>query len=203
MKRKPAKRQVLKRFRQFKRVTPEIIKAGTWYALKVAPQKEGRVMDDLHDRDVTAYVPVRVEYRWRNKFDKGKREKKQPFRFPAMRGYVFVNSDAPDFWAKLSQIENTLGVVGCFGKPLTIPHAQLVHIAKCWPNGLQQPENTAYMQTGGEFAAGDEVVALAGPFADTKVTVVEVSGLKSTIRALMFGQMMDIEVRTMDFVKAG
>lgn len=194
--------------RHHPKITSDIILERYWYALRVASQKEFVTQDLLKERGLMTYVPVRKEWRHRNKFDKAKRQK-QLVSFPEAVGYVFVGftpnqlwRDQVPYWLKLFDISTVVGVVGFENRPMLIDRMKLVAWSRIHPNGLQRPNKEAYMRTHREFEEGDIVRVCAGPFVDHEVPVVSIDEGKSTVLIELFGTEREVVVETFDLEKA-
>ncbi|MBO6755459.1 MAG: hypothetical protein JJ902_03980 [Roseibium sp.] len=193
--------------RRHPKITPDLIHARHWYALRVKSQKEFVTQDLLKERGLMTYVPVRKEWRHRNKFDRAKKHK-ELISFPEAVGYVFVGftpnqlwQGAVPHWLKIFELPTVKGVVGINSRPARIPPVRLSAWAKVHPNGVQRPDKEAYMRTHKEFKEGDTARICNGPFADKEVPVKSIEGIKTTVILEVFGSWREIVVDTFDLEK--
>lgn len=189
------------------RITPEIIEGHLWYALRVAPQCEFKSQDMLADMGLVSFIPTRMEYRHRNKYDRAKRRKIEKF-YPILVGYCLVgftlNQLAPGNvpnWVRIFDLAPIKSVVGFDGRPRTVRKDALIEIARRWPNGLTKPDTEAYMRTHCEFGVGDFVRISSGPFEGQVVPVLEIRKARSWVEADLFDTKHRIEVPTYDLEK--
>lgn len=176
-----------------------------WFALQVPPQKEFAAQAILHKKGIDTYVPVRKEWRRRNKYSKAKELRS----FPVAPRYVFAGfpSRVP-LWFDLFSLPIITGVVGLNGTPKPIPYRHtekapgLRGIMDKWPNGIVAPKEQRFMQTHGEFEVGDSVEILSGPFEGQKVPVVEIKGGDALVHMMLFGSVQEVKMALENLVKA-
>lgn len=182
------------------KIKPETVDRYDWYALRVSPQTEFVTQDILKQRGILTYVPVRKEWRFRNKFDKAKKQKKL-MSYPESVGYVFMASHKgfePN-WLMLGNTNNINGVVGVNGIPRRISCNQLHNFVKAFPNGIQRPAYEKHMNTGREFKVGDTVRPASGPFQHVHINVVEITDSgKVPFIVEMFGKDQSFEFEAWD-----
>ena len=174
-----------------------------WYMLLTKPQMEFAAEADLRRRGLRAVAPCRIEYRWRNRYERGRREKKKPKRLSLMPGYVAVHLAEPVNWYAILGPDAPIGirgVVGWDGRPRPIPASQADQFESM---SVVAPEAQAWMQTGEEFAAGDTVKVAFGPLGGQIGKVERVSGKKATILIERFGGQVASEIETYGLARAG
>lgn len=188
------------------KITPEIIQRHTWYALKVLSQKEFVAQAMLKERGLLTYVPVRKEWRHKNRYDKA-RMKKVLVSYPQAYGYVLVGFTdrqmAPGnipYWLRLFSIPVIRGVVGIEleRKPVALDHASLIELSKRFPNGMQRPDHEAFMRTHREFKPGDTVTNPNGPFDGHMLKVISIKGMKTKAIAQLFGAEHEVTLNAFD-----
>lgn len=205
---RPSVRPPTKTGRKHPKITPEIIDARVWYALRVVSQKEFTVQDVMQSKGIMTYVPVRKEWRHRNKFDRVKKIKTLKS-YPETVGYVFagftpnqlVEQNIPN-WLSIFEIPSVTGVVGTQGRPLRIVGDSLKELAAKHPNGLQRPNHEQYMRTHKEFEEGDTVVICSGPFQGHQVKVIEINEDKAKLPIEFLGETHIVEIECFDLERA-
>ena len=198
---------VKKHFRHPK-LSPEMIDQRVWYALRVESQKEFVTQRILQILGLMSYVPVRREWRHKNKFDKSTNKPKTLFSFPETVGYVFVGF-APNqlvtgnipHWLKLFKVFTIKAAIGVAGRPLQVDPESLKRLAKQYPNGLQRPNREQYMRTYKEFKEGDDVRICSGPFEGHVVPVKEIKEGHATLPVKFLGVEREIIMPTFDLEK--
>lgn len=181
----------------------ERLAALHWYALQTPPQKEIVAQIILETRGVEAYLPVREEWRRKNKYTK----EKQLRQFPEMPRYVFAGFD-PGFssWRHwLHRIPVITGVVGLDGEPRRIVFEGdgLAHMMRAYPNSTYvAPKEQKYMHTHQEFSVGDVVEILDGPLAGRELPVVSIRKSSAIFRLIMLGVEQEIALPLDKMVKS-
>ena len=182
-----------------------------WYALQVPPQKEFIAQAILKRKGVDSYVPVRKEWRRRNKYTKTKELRS----FPVAPRYVFAGFPRrTPLWFDLFALPVINGVVGIEGKPMRIPYEDtskakdggenrpgLARIIRTYPNGIVAPKEQRFMVTHGEFSAGDVVEVIDGPFEGRRVPVIELKDGDAVVGTWMFGAAHEITIPVEKLVK--
>lgn len=202
------KRNRTARIVEHPKLTPEMVDSRAWYALRVKSQKEFVTQTILKDRGLMSYVPVRKEWRHRNKFDRIKRQKTL-ISYPETVGYVFIGFTVNQLiwgniphWLKIFQIPTITGVLGVFGEPKQVDKGSLKRMVKKLPNGMQRPDREKYMRTHKEFKEGDTVLICNGPFEGHEVPVVEILGEKARLDIEFLGQKHEVLIDCFDLERA-
>jgi transcription antitermination factor NusG len=88
----------------------------TWYAILVEPQRELAVTNDLEERHVEAYCPIRTAWvrRGRNRNARFERA------YPLISRYVFVGWLSTPNWSVVCDVDHVIGPVGYEGEPYRI-----------------------------------------------------------------------------------
>lgn len=164
----------------------------TWYALIVPPQREFDVQRILDRKGLSAFVPV--EWRWRKKSRYVKHKEKIPF--PAFPRLVFIGAPAgtqPN-WSWLVGIHLVNGWFAAPGAhvPLRFRTDDVIQVMRASKTPLfSAPDHHAYMQTGCEFAAGDEARILAGSLEGWKIKVKRIEGQEAVFDMEAFGKVQE------------
>lgn len=91
----------------------------TWYAILVEPQRELAVTDDLEERQVQAYCPIRTAWVRRGNRNRNVRVERS---YPLISRYVFVGfwSESTPNWSVVCDVDHVIGPVGYDGEPARI-----------------------------------------------------------------------------------
>lgn len=170
----------------------DIVARLTWYAIVVVPGREFVAQKILRRYGLSTFVPVRREWRRRNKYV---REKELQTYVVAPR-YVFGGFDACPLWFDLFALPNVSGVVGFLDEPARIPSHAMARLIRKTGGGLNAPQVQKFMRTHHEFSLGQVVEIIGGPFEGRKVPVVELSGARAKVLVELFGTDTPIEVPT-------
>ena len=189
-----------------------------WYVLVVPAQKEYVAAFLLEKVGAATYVPTETRWRRKNRYAKTKEE----FAFPVAPRYVFAGFAGPVPWHRVFSVSQVKAVIGISGVPQLIDEERMARFRARIPNGRLSIETVAvrikggrtvekgvrhrivseahapceqrFMASGREFAAGDEVEIVSGPFRDRLVTVEEINGPMATIMLELFGESRAVEV---------
>mgnify|MGYP002620395391 CR=1 FL=1 len=156
----------------------------TWYALRTAPMKEFAVETILKDRDLLAFCPTEVRYRFVGK-------KKVPHDYAMLARYLFASGD--DLLSAVLRLKDrglVNGLVGINGMPAPIPDAAILRLARM--SGGSIPTKAPSVRK--SFAAGDTVEVMDGCFKGALVPIESING--KTARVLM--KMFNSEERPVD-----
>lgn len=177
---------------ELKRTASDILEVAGglyWYALYVRPQKEFVAQIILERYGVTTYVPVRRDWRRRNKYTKEKRLTS----YPLAPRYVFAGfPPGIPLWFDLFNLPLISGVVGIDDVPMRLKTPDVVSLLRKHPNGVVAPKEQKHMQTGKEFAVGDNVEVVGGPFDGMKAPVTSIKGSRAKL-VLLDGIVGEIE----------
>lgn len=175
-----------------------------WFALCVPPQKEFATQAILEKKGLRTFVPVRREYRRRNKYVK----RKELMSYPLAPRYVFAGFEpGKSLWFDLFGLERyygrkiVTGVVGMGDEPRQLNPECIVSLLKRFGGGLNAPAVQRYMLSNKEFRVGDQVEVIAGPFEGLKVPVKEIRGSRARLVMELFGGEQEVEV-PMDVLQA-
>ena len=143
----------------------------SWYALYTRPRHEKKVFDQLTEKEINAFLPVRRELRqWK--------DRRKWIETPLFSGYVFVNIELKN---KIYALE-TRGVVrmiGFGGQPTRIPDWQIEQLKQVIGSG-EGLRLEHYLK------AGDYVEVTEGPLAGVKGYLRDVRG-ESRVAILIDG----------------
>jgi transcription termination/antitermination protein NusG len=179
------------------------LEKARWYAVQVASGCEKRVKANLEQRiqtlDVTNRIlDVQIPETPILKSQKDGRPKESSEKvFP---GYVLVRMVMDDeTWQVIKNTPNVINFVGAeqkrrYGrgrghvKPMPLGHSEVERIFK--QSQEQEPVRKI------DMAAGDKITVLSGPFKDFEGEVIEVSGERNKLKALLsiFGRETPVEL---------
>ena len=159
-----------------------------WYALQVPPQKEFVAQVILERYGLPTYVPTRHEWRRRSKFSKEKELRS----YAVAPRYVFAGfRPGLPLWFDLFNLPVISAVVGISGTPVQIPAPAMRALLRSTGSGLNSPAAHRFMHTHHEFAEGDLVEVIDGPFAGQTVPVKSIAGNKAKVALALFGGLVD------------
>lgn len=123
----------------------------SWYVIHTKPRKEGTVMTLLERAGIECYAP---QYRSR-RVRRGRYADTVQHLFP---GYVFARLQISTQLWKVTYTRGVKNVVAIGGRPISVPDEAIEFIRTREQNGYIQG-------LGEEFAEGDTIEILDGPFA--------------------------------------
>lgn len=170
-----------------------------WYALLVSPGKEFVAQKILRRYGLRTFVPVHNVWRRKNKFVPMKELKS----YPVAPRYVFSGFEPGiPLWFELFNLPIISGVVGLeAAAPTEIKADRMVKFIQHLGHGVNAPAVQKFMRTHHEFAVGQTVEVLDGPFKDRKVPVVAIRGAKAAIMLELFGVQQEVDI-AMDMLQA-
>ena len=187
------------------KISPEMVDAHTWYALRVQSQREFLSQVLLQRKGILTYVPVRKEWRHKNKYDKALKKEKVLISYPETVGYVFAGFSPNQLvlenipvWVSIFAIPTVKSAVGVSGRPLAIDRGSLKRLVKDYPNGMQRPDREQYMRTFKEFKEGDDVRICSGPFEGHIVPVKEIANGMARLPVTFLGEEHEITMNCFD-----
>lgn len=167
-----------------------------WFLVRVPSGKELAAERILDDAGLIVFVPTETRFRRANRYAKRKRE----IRFPLAPGYLltgFAPVARMDLypWADLFRYRIVTGVVGHEGRPLAVPFCQVRRLLVRHHAGeFMAPRMQEFMRSGHEFAQGDRVEVLEGPFEGHIAEVRTIKGKTAQMVLNIFGAKRLIEV---------
>lgn len=169
-----------------RKITTMLAASFQWYAVLVKPSAEFDVEAVLNASGILAVVPVRREWRQVNRYVK----RKHPVCYSVLPRYVLVGfggtqaTSYDDELRALARIMRDLtlvqAVIGMDGMPRRL-NAKRVAKFLLELGEIDAPKWQRHMQTGKEFAPGDDALITSGPFADHVVSVDAISGSKARV----------------------
>lgn len=126
-------------------------KNQAWYVLHTKSRFENVVNDGLSNKAVTAFLPkVTIPSK--------RKDRKKMIQVPLFPGYVFVQSDLhPSHHLDIVRTAGAVKLVGNNTGPISVPDADIESIRIMVTS--HQPVTTGY-----QFAKGDRVMVVDGPF---------------------------------------
>lgn len=172
----------------------------TWFVFRTSPQKEFVAHEILKRSGFLSYTPRREEYRFANKYARAKR-KKSIKQFPLMVGYILValRPNQLGWFCYHHKPDCVHSVIGFAGVPVAIDHYIVERMAREYGGADHiAPEYQKFMRTHKEFAVGDNVEIMEGPFIGRSIIVEEIRGDKARSFIEMFGQQVEVNIDLMD-----
>jgi transcription antitermination factor NusG len=138
-----------------------------WYAVYCRPRHEKRVLANLMEENIEAYLPLQTTIKqWS--------DRKKKVSEPLFSCYVFVRIASSDYYRVLNQ-NGVVRYVTFEGKAISIPEEQ-IHIIKCM---LEQEVQTT--EIADRIPAGSKIEIVAGPLSGIKAELVEYAGKKRVV----------------------
>lgn len=130
-----------------------------WYALYTKPRHEKKVEQQLLEKGLTCYLPLRsVRRQWS--------DRRKWVDEPLFRSYVFVKANNRERYEAVRSY-GALRVVGFKGIPIVVPEEEIDRIRRI----LREVEN---VEPADYFTAGDAVEIVQGPLSGMKGVLEEV-----------------------------
>ena len=148
------------------------------HILRVMPQREFRVRDQLHDLGLAAYVPIEFQTTW---YPKGRSVTR---RLPLIRGYVFA---AVDDWMPVRAIAEVTGALLLDGAPVTLTAAEMAAV-----EALSRPMQRAIPSA--TWVRGDAVTIRRGAWAQLTGVVDRIERGKVVAVVEMFGKRSEVRL---------
>ncbi len=167
-----------------------------WYAFVTVPQKEYVAGHILMGRGIRTFIPTETRWRSTNRYTKS-RHLKEEQAFPILPRLLFAGFASGEMppWYWLADVPLITGVIGKKGRPHRVDREAFANFVPVYANGiLRAPAAQRHMRTRQEFAAGDNVDILDGPFREHQVKVVEITGTMAKILMPLFGTMRELDL---------
>jgi len=168
-----------------------------WYLARVPSGKEFVAERVLDDAGLIVFVPTETKFRKVNRMAKNKTE----MRFALIPGYCLIGiyrGDGPTVdaqWSNLFRFRLVREVIGHDGRPVALPWRQVRALLVRHSRGeFKAPDAQRWMQTYREFAAGDRVEVLEGPFEGHIAEVTEIRGQQARMVVRLFGAERAIDI---------
>jgi len=163
----------------------------TFYCLNVTPAKETLVSQQLMERGLDSFIPIKMVWRRSNKTT---REKKQ-VPFVAFPGYVFLGTKGHSFpWGRIYGLHYIKGALGFNGVPQALEiNQEMENFLGKFREGLETPKEQQHMRSNLEYQAGDMTEVLSGVYQGHVVEVVSLRGKKAKALVKLFGSMRNVE----------
>ncbi len=168
-----------------------------WYLLRVPSGKEFTAERILDDAGLIVFVPTETKFRKVNRMAKRKTE----MRFALIPGYCLIGIYAGDQavmdaqWSNLFRFRLVREVIGHEGRPMALPYRQVRSLLVRHSRGeFNAPDAQRWMRTYREFAAGDRVEVLEGPFEGHVAEVTEIRGQQARMVLRLFGAERAVDI---------
>ena len=149
---------------------------NSWLVLRTKSRHEGKVESDLHEKQITAYLP-------RQRVVKRSKGQKRVVERPLFPGYVFVQPRVEQF-EKIRYIRGSCGFVFAGTKPATMPQSDLDAVRVLVDSG-------AALTVATDLVPGQRVRVVSGPFAGASGELVRI---KSRDRLVINAQALNSSV---------
>ena len=166
---------------------------SSWYAVVTHPRKEFVVQTLMGRRGIECWFPEKTEYRYQNRYDRGRRKKKER-RFPLAPSLVFANLETPENWEELWKMNLLQGVVGINGEPAPIPQKQWDKFRARHHAIYRAAKHRQFMPSNLEFEVGDTVEIIEGALKGQYVRVQKISGRRARVLLSLLGSEDKLDV---------
>jgi len=135
-----------------------------WYALYTKARAEKKVLEQLTQMGIKAYLPLRrVLRQWS--------DRKKWVDMPVISSYIFINIPESDY-RKVFDARGVVAYVSYKGKAVTIPDHEIEAMRKTIENNIEFDVQQR------ELKKGEEITITSGPLKGVKGIVKEVQGDK-------------------------
>jgi len=174
--------------------TLEALGAMPWFLIRLPSQKEFVAERILDDAGLIVFVPEEVKFRKSSRYAK-RTDPKRAIRYPLIAGYALVAFPPGRDWGDLFRFSLVLGVISRAGAPAVIPFAQVERLLRRHSAGeFVAPRAQQWMRTYREFAVGDRVEVLDGPFEGRVFDVTEIRGQAAPVIISILGGEQEVEI---------
>lgn len=147
--------------------------------LRVSPNREFRVRDDLHRLGLAALVPVEFSV---SRFGNGRESIRKA---PVIRGYVFAGLDIED-WATVTAIREVKGALWIDGRPARLTSTQTT--------ALELLSRPAQRANASGWSPGDRVRVRRGAFAELDAVVSQIKRGQVIATVEMLGKLHTVKL---------
>src|SRR5690349_12002652 len=170
---------------------------GDWYVVHSYAGYENRVKTNLESRisslNMEDYIfQIEVPVHQVTEIKGGKRQQVQEKVLP---GYILVRMDLTDeSWAVVRNTPGVTGFVGLSSRPSPLSLAEVASLLA--PDPEETAAKTEVTRSAGEFAVGESVTVMDGPFATLPATVNEINADTQQLKVLVsiFGRETPVEL---------
>lgn len=168
-----------------------------WFLVQTRPSHEMQTQIAIERMDIPSILPLQARYRRENRHtSKGRRM------VPALPRVLFIAPSTPGAWFPLFDRGHISGVMSVDGSPRPVePREVAIFLERLDPT-LIAPDAHQHMPTGREYAIGDHVEVLTGPFAGHMVEVTAIKGKRAEVLCEVLGAVRPIQVGLGDLAAA-
>ena len=160
--------------------------APKWYALYTRSRFEKKMLSELTDRRIEAFLPMReILSRWK--------DRKKRIWIPLFPGYIFINhADTPENRYRILNIPGAVRFVGFEGRANPIPEEQILYVRQFLEASIAI-DPYPYIQV------GSRVEVIAGPLRGIRGILVEKRGrFRFVIQVDLIRQAVSAEIDASD-----
>ncbi len=164
----------------------EMLTQPAWYALYTRSRFEKKLLAELTDRRVEAFLPMReILSRWK--------DRKKKIWIPLFPGYIFINHiNTPENRFKILNIPGSVRFVGLEGRAEIIPEEQILAIRRFLEASISL-DPYPYMQV------GNRVEIIAGPLKGIQGILVGKKGrFRFVLQVDLIRQAVSVEIDASD-----
>lgn len=161
-----------------------------WFVVFALSGQEFAAQKLLRHWGASAYLPLRSKWRRLNRYQRVK----ERVAYPAIAGSLFVGFPSHEVpWFDIFRsLPSVYGVLGVTGKPVAIPGERLAQFVADNRFKLSAAEEEKHMRTYHEFAVGDRVGVVDGPFAGHVAKVEKIDGSKAHMLIHLLGGIQEM-----------
>lgn len=163
-----------------------------WHIVRINRADEFRAQTMLSRLGVWVFLPTETKWRRLNRYAKEKRQRD----YPLLARYLIVGlvKGGPG-WLALFKTGYIKGVVCENGRPYRLYQQEVEALNAALAAGAYvAPGAQRFMRSGAEFAKGDEVFIVDGPYEGRKVQVADIVGPSAKIPLDIFGDKRLVDV---------
>lgn len=151
----------------------------------------------LRGRGFATFLPTKGVYRFANRYAVARRVKdERPT--PIYPGWLFVGIEpGANRWRELLDTPGVYGIVGSDGRPMRIPAARIAQLFGEYGLSARAEDRERFMRSRKEYAAGDSVRVLGGPFDGSVCKVSTIRGRDAEVILSLLGADRAVKVDAM------
>ncbi|WP_299477037.1 transcription termination/antitermination NusG family protein [uncultured Paracoccus sp.] len=160
----------------------------TWFAFRVRPQREFRVIEELTRRGFEAIAPAETRFHAR----RGRQNKRIERKYPLLISYVLVafETDRPWYWiGNLLNLDDISSVISIDGQPAAITDERIQRFVR--HAGLVSSPG----RTRKSFQVGELVKITEGPFANHEAKIEDIRGVHCKLITSLFGRPTPVKMK--------
>lgn len=183
------------------RASAALAPAGiSWFVVRISGAEEFRAQRMLSRLGVWVFLPTETKWRRLNRYARDKQRRD----YPLLARYLIVGlTEGGPGWLALFNTGLIRGIVCENGRPYRLYQEEVEALNEALDAGAYvAPASQRFMRTGGEFAAGDDVFIVEGPYEGRRVTVADIVGSAAKVPLAILGEKRLVDVPLDALVRA-